>query len=145
MLAAPSVGMHLTVAGRTYPCRECGSTIHKGDTVLEVAQGSWNNCLQTVKICLHCGAKVTAEAVANARQARASVKRALAGVTAQAAVADEDDDDDKAHDPMPCSECGTPVPEGAPFYATPCGTFCVECMGAHMESCGVCAHEFEFM
>lgn len=42
-----------------------------------------------------------------------------------------------------CSECDTVVSPADPYYATPCGTFCSQCMEKHAKECGVCAHEFD--
>ena len=43
---------------------------------------------------------------------------------------------------MKC-ECGHKVTPSDPYYATPCGTMCVECMEEqHAEECGVCKKEF---
>ena len=42
-----------------------------------------------------------------------------------------------------CSDCGTPVEPDDPYYATPCGTYCGECLAKHAKECGSCAHEFD--
>ena len=39
--------------------------------------------------------------------------------------------------------CQEVVEEGDQYYATPCGTYCRECMGAHMKACEICRQEFE--
>lgn len=41
-----------------------------------------------------------------------------------------------------CSDCGEDVTEDDKYFATPCGTFCDECMGKHMEVCEICRNEF---
>lgn len=42
----------------------------------------------------------------------------------------------------PCQDCDTPVGEDETYYATPCGTFCDECMAKHVQTCGICHDEF---
>lgn len=54
---------------------------------------------------------------------------------------DEEEDEGDACS-VPCSECETPVEQNDPYYATPCGTFCGECMDRHIEECGICRSEF---
>lgn len=45
---------------------------------------------------------------------------------------------------LECSECGAAVDRVDTYAATPCGTFCVECMeNTHARSCGICAKEFD--
>lgn len=39
--------------------------------------------------------------------------------------------------------CQEMVEEGADYYATPCGTYCGECMQAHMKTCEICRNEFQ--
>ena len=41
-----------------------------------------------------------------------------------------------------CQGCEARVSEDDPHYATPCGTFCDECMEKHIKECGVCHTEF---
>jgi hypothetical protein len=41
-----------------------------------------------------------------------------------------------------CQGCCGDVDEEEPYHATPCGTYCHECMRKHVQSCGVCADEF---
>lgn len=136
------VELHLDTAGRAYPCRECGATIQKGARVVVVPTGWWDQHQTQVKVCLRCGEHVARKTVAAWRKAHGQIKAALAAIAPQV---DEADEGGNTGNPIPCSDCGTPVPEGTPFYASPCGTFCLECMGAHMEECGVCAKEFEFL
>jgi hypothetical protein len=54
----------------------------------------------------------------------------------------EREDEEAGLDSVPCSDCDTPVEPGDPFYATPCGTYCEECMCRHMSECEICRHEF---
>ncbi len=43
-----------------------------------------------------------------------------------------------------CSDCDADVEPGDLYFATPCGTFCRECMESkHARECGVCASEFD--
>lgn len=43
-----------------------------------------------------------------------------------------------------CSDCNHSVSENDPYFATPCGTFCSDCMETkHSKECGVCASEFD--
>jgi hypothetical protein len=57
-----------------------------------------------------------------------------------------DDTTNEVHDH--CAECATKCDCGAvvykrdPFFATPCGTMCAECMGDHGGECAVCRAEF---
>ncbi len=39
-------------------------------------------------------------------------------------------------------DCEETVSPDEPYYATPCGTYCGECMVTHMEECGVCRQQF---
>ena len=42
-----------------------------------------------------------------------------------------------------CSTCAQPVVSADPYYATPCGTFCAECMETkHGVDCEICRSEF---
>lgn len=40
-------------------------------------------------------------------------------------------------------KCGAKVYPEDPYYATPCGTFCSDCMHDHAKECEICASEFE--
>lgn len=40
-------------------------------------------------------------------------------------------------------KCGAKVHPEDPYYSSPCGTFCSDCMHDHAEECEVCANEFE--
>ena len=43
-----------------------------------------------------------------------------------------------------CSDCDYMVTEDDPYFATPCGTFCTECMETkHARTCEICAGEFD--
>lgn len=43
-----------------------------------------------------------------------------------------------------CQECEAKVDPDDPYFATPCGTFCGNCMkNKHAKECGVCAGEFD--
>ena len=43
-----------------------------------------------------------------------------------------------------CQECDLRVETIDPYYATPCGTFCEECLERlHVAQCGICRHEFD--
>ena len=39
--------------------------------------------------------------------------------------------------------CHTIVTSDAPYYATPCGTFCESCMREHAKGCEICRNEFD--
>jgi hypothetical protein len=41
-----------------------------------------------------------------------------------------------------CGDCDEEVEKSDRFAATPCGTFCDDCMTKHAQTCGVCADEF---
>jgi hypothetical protein len=51
----------------------------------------------------------------------------------------EDDDPDECE----CNYCDATVSRKDQYFATPCGTFCDDCMTEHAKECGVCAHEFD--
>lgn len=53
----------------------------------------------------------------------------------------EDNSDDHRH----CSTetCDTSVSPDDLYSATPCGTFCNECMAEHAKECSICASEFD--
>lgn len=51
----------------------------------------------------------------------------------------EDEDED---DVAECNGCECEVDSEEPYFATPCGTYCISCMNEHMEGCGICADEF---
>lgn len=40
-------------------------------------------------------------------------------------------------------ECGESVSQNDPYFASPCGTFCEDCMREHLQGCGVCRKEFQ--
>lgn len=48
-------------------------------------------------------------------------------------------------DAIECSGtgCDELVYPDDPYYSSPCGTFCTECMDAHALECGVCRSEFD--
>lgn len=39
--------------------------------------------------------------------------------------------------------CQEMVEDDEEYYATPCGTYCGECMVEHMKACEICRQEFE--
>ncbi len=41
-----------------------------------------------------------------------------------------------------CTDCEASVAEDDPYSATPCGTYCVDCMSSHMAECEICRKEF---
>jgi len=42
-----------------------------------------------------------------------------------------------------CTTCTARVHRDDPYFATPCGTYCSDCMRAeHAKTCDICAHEF---
>lgn len=42
-----------------------------------------------------------------------------------------------------CNDCTAMVDSNDSYFATPCGTFCDECMEDHVKECEICAKEFE--
>lgn len=40
------------------------------------------------------------------------------------------------------SKCETMVEPDEDYFATPCGTYCSECMLEHLKTCEICRHEF---
>lgn len=53
------------------------------------------------------------------------------------------DDSPEQPDTENCSDCDAPVDREAPYFATPCGTFCEACMTKHAAQCEICATEFD--
>lgn len=72
----------------------------------------------------------------------AGIEYAELYTNAKLTARDIDEEEEAEQENESCSDCDTEVEPDAPYYSTPCGTFCDECMAKHVKDCGVCASEF---
>lgn len=120
---------------RQSPCLAGNISEHPDDKAWKLDVGAECNMLLELADELERATQGSADEVATVGAIRNLVDRV--------AQFEELETEPEEEDTEECNGCRQPVERGEPYYSSPCGTYCDDCMEEkHARECAVCRNEF---